>query len=150
MTDRFDSAKRSEIMSRVRGRDTKPEIFVRRALFKAGFRYRLHVADLPGRPDIVLPRYRIIVRVNGCLWHGHSCRRGRRPATNEEFWQAKIDGNVRRDAQVAAALRMAGWRVWTVWGCQLKRSTELLVRKLEMSRTRQRAASRSRSTEVAR
>ena len=136
MTDKFDRAKRSEIMSRIRGRDTRPELYVRRALFKAGFRFRLHVADLPGCPDIVLPRYHVVAQVHGCLWHGHSCRRGRRPATNEEFWHAKIDGNVRRDATAAAALRAEGWRIWTVWECQLKRSTELLVRKLKLARAR--------------
>ena len=95
--------------------------------------------SLPGAPDIVLPRYRLVVMVHGCFWHSDSCPEGcRRPATNAAFWQAKLDANVRRDAENIGALRAAGWRAWVVWECRAKRSTALLVRWLDRQRRRQR------------
>jgi DNA mismatch endonuclease (patch repair protein) len=97
MTDRVSPEQRSRMMAAVRGVDTLPEIYVRKRLFAAGFRYRLQAKELVGKPDIVLPRFRTVVFVHGCFWHGHSCSRGKRPASNVEFWNAKIDGNVRRD-----------------------------------------------------
>ena len=115
MTDRVSSEQRSRMMAAVRGTDTMPELYVRRQLFAAGFRFRLHAKALPGKPDIVLPRFRIAVFVHGCFWHGHSCARGRRPATNVQFWQAKIDGNIRRDRKNRADLKAAGWSVVVVW-----------------------------------
>lgn len=107
-------------MSRIRGKDTKPEMLLRRGLHAAGLRYRLHVADLPGRPDLVFPRYRAVIFVHGCFWHGHYCPLFRLPATRPEFWAAKIAGNRIRDQRTSAALRAAGWRVLTVWECCLK------------------------------
>ncbi len=105
-------------MSRVRQKDTKPEMVVRSALHGMGFRFRLHRRDLPGTPDIVLPRYRKVVFVHGCFWHQHEgCRRASRPATNIEFWNRKLDANMVRDALVAAQLRALGWEPLVVWQC---------------------------------
>ena len=135
MTDRATPEERSRMMSAVRGSNTAPELYVRRRLFAAGFRYRLHVAALPGRPDIVLPRRKTAVFVHGCFWHGHSCSRGKRPESNTEFWNAKIDGNIRRDRRNRAALRAAGWRCVVVWQCSLKTATEKLLKLLEAERS---------------
>ncbi|WP_436398103.1 very short patch repair endonuclease [Roseobacter sp. S98] len=107
-------------MSRIRAENTKPEMAVRRGLHAAGFRYRLHVRSLPGRPDIVLRRYGAVVFVHGCFWHGHDCALFSWPATRPEFWREKIGRNRDRDAQQTAALLDAGWRVATVWECALK------------------------------
>ena len=111
---------RSRNMSRIRGRDTRPELLLRRGLHAAGFRYRLHDRRLPGRPDIVLPKHRAVVQVHGCFWHGHDCPMFRLPATRPEFWAAKIAGNRERDRRTAAALEALRWRVLTVWECCLK------------------------------
>lgn len=119
--DVFTKEKRSEVMRAVKGADTKPEILLRKALFRLGLRYRLHDARLPGRPDIALPRHRVAIFVNGCFWHGHGCSRGRRrPKTNARYWREKIARNQARDLRSAAALRRLGWRVITVWECRLK------------------------------
>ena len=107
-------------MSRIRGKDTAPEMTVRRLLHAAGLRYRLHRRDLPGRPDVVLPRHAAAVQVHGCFWHGHACPLFRLPSTRTEFWQAKIEANRRRDAAAEAALRAMGWRTLIVWECSLK------------------------------
>ena len=119
MADTLTPAERSERMSRIRGRDTKPEMLVRRFLHGQGFRYRLHVPDLPGRPDLVLPKYGVVVFVEGCFWHGHSCQKGRVPGTNSAFWQAKVATNTARDERNGRSLRRLGWRVIRVWECQL-------------------------------
>jgi len=118
MTDVFDQRKRSEIMSRVRSKDTKPELLVRRALHRMGYRFRLHVRELPGTPDIVLPRHRKVVMVNSCFFHGHECPRGKRPTTNAEWWAEKLNRNAERDAENIAALNCAAWDVLVVWQCQ--------------------------------
>jgi DNA mismatch endonuclease (patch repair protein) len=119
--DVFDPPTRSAVMRRVKARDTGPERTVRRVLTRLGARYRLHRADLPGRPDIVLPGRRLAVFVHGCFWHGHACVRGSRvPQERRDYWTAKIDGNRARDARNAEALASAGWRVETVWECELK------------------------------
>ena len=118
MADSLTPAERSERMSRIRGKDTKPEILVRRFLHASGFRYRLHLAKLPGRPDIVLPRFKTIVLVNGCFWHGHSCQKGRIPG-GSAFWKEKLERNRLRDARNARKLRQLGWRVLTIWECSL-------------------------------
>lgn len=125
--DRIAPEDRSRLMSRVRSVDTKPEMVVRRRLHAAGLRFRLHRKDLPGRPDLVLPRLRIAVFVHGCFWHGHEeCDRGRRrPKTRTEFWDRKLQENRGRDARVAAELQALGWRVVTVWECETKRTTNL-------------------------
>jgi DNA mismatch endonuclease (patch repair protein) len=111
---------RSWNMSRIRGRDTRPELLVRRGLHGRGFRFRLHVRNLPGRPDLVLPKHRTVVLVNGCFWHGHDCPMFRLPATRSEFWLKKIEGNRARDAATAAALLSADWRQFTIWECALR------------------------------
>lgn len=118
-------------MAAVHGADTKPELYVRRKLFAAGFRFRLHVTGLAGKPDIVLPRFRLAVFVHGCFWHGHSCSRGKRPTSNVEFWKAKIDGNVRRDRKNRAALKAAGWSSVVVWQCRMETTTKALLKRLE-------------------
>ncbi|MBE2210346.1 MAG: DNA mismatch endonuclease Vsr [Xanthomonadaceae bacterium] len=119
MADIMTPAQRSERMSRIRSQDTKPEMLVRRFLHGQGFRFRLHARDLPGKPDLVLPKYRAIVFVEGCFWHGHSCQKGRVPGTNPDFWQAKVAANQARDKRNQRVLRRDGWRVFRVWECQL-------------------------------
>ena len=107
-------------MAAIRGKNTKPELTVRRFLHARGFRFRLHSASLPGRPDIVLPKHRTAVFVNGCFWHQHAnCRLASLPASNRRFWREKLIGNRRRDRRKAQALRAAGWKVLTIWQCQL-------------------------------
>ncbi|MEO0879261.1 MAG: very short patch repair endonuclease [Pseudomonadota bacterium] len=119
--DVFAPEKRATIMRAVKSGDTKPERQVRRALHAAGFRFRLHRADLAGKPDIVLPRYKAVVFVHGCFWHGHDCKRGARtPKTNAAYWRAKIARNTDRDAAAVKALSAQGWRVFIVWECELR------------------------------
>ena len=118
MTDVVDAKTRSRMMSGIRGRDTKPEMLVRRALFKAGFRFRLHRRDLPGVPDVVLPGRRVAIFVHGCFWHMHQgCPNAKLPSTRPEFWLAKLSKNVDRDRDARDALLADGWRVLTVWEC---------------------------------
>lgn len=119
MADIMTQAQRSERMSRIRSQDTKPEMLVRRFLHGQGFRFRLHVRSLSGRPDLVLPKYSVVVFVEGCFWHGHSCQKGRIPDTNSAFWYAKVTSNQARDKRNQRALRRDGWRVIRVWECQL-------------------------------
>lgn len=119
--DVVDPATRSRMMAGIRGKGTRPEIAVRRALHAAGFRFRLHDRRLPGRPDIVLPRYRAVILVHGCFWHRHEgCRLTTTPATRVEFWEQKFAGNVARDARDAVLLAAAGWRIAVVWECGLR------------------------------
>lgn len=131
--DRVDKATRSRLMASVRSKNTAPERQVRSLLFCEGFRFRLHTKHLPGSPDIVLPRHKTAVFVHGCFWHGHDCPRGRRPATNGEAWNAKIDRNVVRDARAEAALADAGWRVRVVWTCRLKDDVANIIHELHGS-----------------
>lgn len=120
MVDIVPPEVRSRMMARIRGRDTLPERLVRSYLHRAGLRFRLHAPDLPGRPDIVLPRWHAVVFVHGCFWHRHTgCPRCTTPSSNPAFWQAKFSANVERDQRKAAALRRLGWRVFTVWECQV-------------------------------
>lgn len=115
-------------MRRIKGRETRPELRVRRALHAAGLRFRLQRRDLPGRPDMVLPALRTAVFVHGCFWHGHNCPKGtRRPQSNAEFWAAKLDRNTERDRDVQAALEEAGWAVRIVWECELDYAVPALV-----------------------
>lgn len=123
MPDVVSKEVRSRMMSGIRGRDTKPEIRVRKALFARGYRYRLHNRRLPGRPDIVLARYRAAILVNGCFWHGHDCHLFKWPSTRPEFWREKIGGNVERDRKNRRALRAMGWRICVIWECALKGRT---------------------------
>ena len=120
MVDRITPAQRSANMSRIGSKHTRPEMAVRRVLFQAGFRYRLHVRELPGSPDIVLPRLKTAIQVRGCFWHGHSCNRGKVPASNTAFWLPKLERNKQRDAEQVRALRKLGWRVLLVWECETK------------------------------
>lgn len=113
------------MMSGIRGKNTRPEVQVRRILHSAGFRFRLHVKKLPGTPDIVLPRFRAVVFVHGCFWHGHNCPLFRLPATRSAFWKAKITRNRANDDRQRAALARLGWRVATVWECALRGQTAL-------------------------
>lgn len=132
MADIFSSNKRSEIMSKVSGRDTKPEMIVRRYLFAHGFRYRKNVKKLPGTPDIVLSKYKTVIFVHGCYWHGHEYRAGKLPTTNVEFWTSKIETNIARDAKVISALESLRWRVIIVWQCELKNQTLKAARLFEL------------------
>lgn len=134
MPDNVDASTRSRIMGRVKSTGTKPELSVRRALHAAGFRFRLHDAKLPGKPDIVLPRYRTVVFVNGCQWHWHGCKRSRMPATNRDYWEAKIARNVARDRTNLAKLETLGWDCQIVWECQLGQDIEDLLEKLSHHR----------------
>lgn len=118
---------RSRNMAAIRSRDTKPELFVQRALHANGFRFRLHRRDLPGNPDIVLPRFRTAVMVHGCFWHGHGCPAKHVPKSNSPYWSSKIARNMARDARNTASLEMAGWRVMTVWECTLTEDTQQLI-----------------------
>jgi len=120
MADVVDPATRSRMMSGIRGKNTRPEMTVRRLLHTSGFRYRLHAKDLPGKPDIVLPKYRVVIFVHGCFWHGHHCHLFKVPQTRMGFWMTKINGNIRRDAVAMHKLLDAGWRVAIVWECALK------------------------------
>lgn len=121
--DNVSKTRRSEIMKAVKSKDTKPEIIVRKFLFANGFRYRLHDKSLPGKPDIKLTKYKIVVFVNGCFWHGHlDCNIYVMPKTNIEFWSNKIKTNVNRDKEKIMRLQALGWKVITVWECQLKKS----------------------------
>jgi DNA mismatch endonuclease (patch repair protein) len=128
MPDSLSPEARSERMSRIRGKDTGPELVVRRYLHAEGFRYRLHVRDLPGRPDIVLPKHGVVVFVNGCFWHAHACQKGRIPSTRSEFWAAKFKRNRRRDEKIRRCLRKAGWRVITLWECSLSTGSKATKR----------------------
>jgi len=131
MADRISPQQRSRVMAAVRSRNTAPEVYVRGRLHAAGFRFRLQNNHIPGRPDIVLPRFRIAVFVNGCFWHGHDCTRGKRPASNTEFWNAKIDQNVQRDRRVRKELHTSGWSYVTLWECTLEKGTIALLRRLK-------------------
>ena len=121
MTDIYEPRKRSEIMSRIRGRGTKPEIIVRRIAHNLGFRFRLHRKDLPGRPDIVFPRHRAVIMVHGCFWHRHpGCKHASSPKTRESYWKNKLEDNVARDRRNETALRELGWRIMVIWECETK------------------------------
>jgi len=126
MTDFLSPAERSDRMSRIRGKDTKPELALRKALHALGLRYRLHGAGLPGKPDIVFPRYRTVVLVHGCFWHRHAgCNIATTPKSKTEFWQEKFKKNVERDARVVTQLQTMGWKVITVWECELASISKL-------------------------
>ncbi len=120
MPDRLSKKERSRLMSRVKNKNTRPELLVRSILHRMGYRFRLHRRDLPGAPDIVLPRHRKVIFVHGCFWHGHDCPRGKRPSTRTEFWDAKLDVNIARDRANREALEKRGWKVMVVWECELK------------------------------
>jgi len=121
MTDTLTKAERSALMARIRGKDTDPERAVRRYLHKNGFRFRLHQRDLPGRPDIVLPKLRTAIFVHGCFWHRHSgCSKATTPSTRRAFWEAKFKANIERDLRKLAELSAQGWKVVTIWECEVE------------------------------
>lgn len=146
MTDVVQPEVRSRMMAGIRGRDTRPEKLIRGGLHAMGFRYRLHPADVPGRPDFVLPRYRAAVFVHGCFWHGHGCQLFRMPDNNRNFWKAKIASNMARDVEVSKLLRKAGWRQLTIWECAIRGPAQLgLTEVLRRSAEWIRGAGQSRS-----
>lgn len=119
MSDIMDAATRSRLMSRIRGKNTKPELRVRRYLHAQGLRFKLHDHNLPGKPDLVFPKYRTVVFVHGCFWHRHKgCPSATSPKSRAKFWEEKLEGNVLRDAKNAVKLQEAGWRVLTIWECE--------------------------------
>lgn len=123
MADIFDKKKRSEIMSKISGKNTKPELIIRKALFAEGYRYRLHRKDFPGNPDMVFPSRKKVLFINGCYWHGHNCKKAALPETNKQFWKKKIDGNVKRDKKNLDDLLKMGWKSFVIWQCEIKKST---------------------------
>lgn len=126
MADIVDTATRSRMMAGIRGKDTRPEKTLRSALHASGLRYRLHARDVPGRPDLLFPRFGAVVFVHGCFWHRHQgCRYATTPASRPEFWQAKFAANVTRDRKVREALAKGGWRVATVWECTLRKPDDV-------------------------
>ena len=118
--DHHTPEQRKRNMVAVRGKNTKPEILVRKCLHASGYRYRLHVKELPGSPDIVLPKYGVVIFVHGCFWHQHKgCRKASRPTTHQDFWNKKLEENVKRDKRQKTQLRKLGWKVITIWECQI-------------------------------
>ena len=130
--DKITPEQRSYTMSRIRSKDTKPEMVVRHHLHALGFRYRLHSSKLPGHPDIVLPKWHTVIFVNGCFWHRHKgCKAVSTPKSNVEFWQAKFKRNVQRDRHEHALLKAAGWRVIVLWECQVKKGLSRLAQRIQ-------------------
>ena len=125
MSDIVSKEKRSKMMAGIRGRDTKPEMIIRKTLFARGFRFKLQDKSLPGKPDLVFPKFKAVIQVNGCFWHGHDCPIFRLPKTRTDFWQKKITGNQLRDERNSKLLKSAGWRVLTLWECALKGRSKL-------------------------
>ncbi|MBF6561047.1 MAG: DNA mismatch endonuclease Vsr [Candidatus Binataceae bacterium] len=138
VADTVDRATRSRMMAGIRAKDTQPEMRVRRAIHSAGLRFRLHRADLPGKPDLVFPSTRRIILVQGCFWHGHRCLKGRIPADNRKYWKEKILSNRARDKRNIRRLRSKGWKVAQIWECTVRKcgEAELLSRLLRVLRER--------------
>lgn len=147
MADIVDQQTRSRMMSGIRAKDTKGELLIRSGLHELGFRFRLHATNLPGTPDLVLPRFRAAIFVHGCFWHGHDCHLFKMPSTRREFWQAKIARNVDRDCGVRASLCEAGWRRLVIWECALK-GKHRLGREALMRRVSQWIVGRSEEGEI--
>ena len=134
MSDIFSQTKISDIMSKISSKDTKPVILFRNFLFSKGFRYRINVKTVPGKPDIVLPKYKTIIFVNGCFWHGHNCKKGKLPSSNTDFWKEKISNNKSRDAKNSDLLVKLGWKVIIIWQCEISKidnRTKILNKLLE-------------------
>lgn len=144
MTDVHDPETRSRNMAAIKGANTKPEIRIRKALHAAGMRYRLNVRDLPGKPDIVLPRYRAVIFVHGCFWHRHECSLFRWPESRAGFWRDKLNANAERDQKAIQALREIGWRQAVIWECALKGKA-----KIDIQETMQRLIAWIQSDEIA-
>lgn len=126
MTDVVDAATRSRMMAGIKGKNTTPELFLRRALHTQGFRYRLGGCGLPGKPDLVFPGRRVVIFVHGCFWHCHDCKYFKWPGTNTQFWRDKLEGNAERDLRVKRELKKLGWKVLTVWECEIRETRYLL------------------------
>ena len=120
MADVVSPKKRSEMMSGIQGKDTKPEILIRKALHRKGFRYKIHDKSLPGKPDLVFPKYNAVIQINGCFWHAHDCHLFKWPSSRPDFWKKKILGNKERDKQNIKELQILGWRVLIIWECAIK------------------------------
>jgi DNA mismatch endonuclease (patch repair protein) len=129
MADKFDKTKRSDIMSKVHSTNTTPEMVLRHILSNMGYRYRIHRKDLPGTPDIVLSKYRLVINVNGCFWHGCPyCKHARiRPVSNEDYWNKKLDRNIQRDKENQLALETLGWKILVVWECETKKKNRTVL-----------------------
>jgi DNA mismatch endonuclease (patch repair protein) len=120
MADIVDSATRSRMMSGIRSKNTKAEVEIRKRLFALGFRYRLHDKKLPGKPDIILPRYKAVIFIHGCFWHAHACKLFKWPSTRKEFWTTKLKGNKEKDKENLDALKKLGWRILVIWECSYR------------------------------
>ena len=127
MVDRISPEQRSDLMSRIRGTNTQPELQIRHALFRRGYRYRLHRRDLPGNPDLVFPKFQAVIFVHGCFWHKHNCKLFRMPKTRTDYWSAKFEQNQLRDRKFSSALREQGWRCLTIWECALRGTNSIGV-----------------------
>ncbi len=123
-------------MSAVKGKNTRIELAIRKTVHHEGFRYSLHNKSLPGKPDLALKKYGVAVFVNGCFWHGHSCRKGKRPTSNKNFWDVKLERNVKRDRDNTKQLKKLGWEVVTIWECEIEKGARKLVRKLNHKKKR--------------
>ena len=131
-SDIYSEKKRSEVMSKVKSKNTKPELQVRSWLHKRGFRFRLHRKDLPGIPDIILPKYKTAIFVHGCFWHQHpGCKKATIPRPNHKFWKQKLERNVERDNEHGDQLKRQGWKVLTVWECEVKKDFEQIMKLVE-------------------
>lgn len=127
MADIFDKKKRSAIMAAVKSAETKPEILIRKELFAKGFRFRKNVASMPGKPDIILPKYKTVIFINGCFWHGHkNCKAAILPKSRIDYWSKKINSNIARDKKNIRLLRKLGWRIIIVWECKINNEVQLL------------------------
>jgi len=122
-------------MSKISGKNTKPEIIVRKYLFSKGFRFRINDKRYPGKPDIILPKYKTVIFVHGCFWHGHNCKRGKLPDTNREFWKNKINATIERDKRVQSELEKLGWKILILWQCEINNDNlKLLIKKIKFSK----------------
>ena len=135
MADTVDAQTRSRIMARVKSKNTTPELFVRRAVHAQGHRYRLYRKDLPGCPDLVFPKYKMVVFIHGCFWHWHGCSRSRMPSSNQDYWTTKISRNVERDKKARMTLKADGWKSLVIWECELKEGTQRLLKALGRARS---------------
>ena len=128
MTDVLTLEQRKYCMSKIRGKNTKPELLIRKGLFARGFRFRLHCKNLAGKPDLVFPKYKSVILINGCFWHGHECLLFKWPSSRKEFWKKKITRNREKDVENLKALKRSKWRVLTIWECALKGKSRLLLK----------------------
>lgn len=132
MADIWSKVKRSEVMAKIRSKDTTPEVLLRSLLHKSGYRFRLHKKDLPGSPDIVFPKYSTVIFVNGCFWHHHEgCRDGKIPKTRSDWWRSKLERNIKRDKKTNRLLRKLGWSVLVIWECEIKNHPDKVLSKFE-------------------